>query len=69
MNQVMQIKQSEHTLQKTPGNSIKSTKKKVITYATRSNEGTEAYTKPKTCSQFITGLKSACAKETVNPKH
>ena len=65
MNQVMQIKQSEHTLQKIPGNSINSTKKKVIMYATRSNEGTvhnETHSKPKTYSQFITDLKSACAK-------
>ena len=65
MNQVMQIKQSEHALQKIPGNSIKNTKKKVITYAVRSNEGTvhnEAYTKPTTYGQFVTDLKSACIK-------
>jgi len=56
MNQVKQIKESEHTLQKIPGNTIKSTKKKVITYAARSNEGavhSQVYTKPKTYSQFV----------------
>ena len=49
----MQVKQCEYILQKIPGNSIKSSKKKMITYAAKSNEGIvhdEVYSKPKTYS-------------------
>jgi len=65
MNQVMQIRQSEHSLQRVSGHSIRSTKKKLITYAVMSNETTvhkETYEKPSTFKQFLTDLKHACTK-------
>ena len=49
MNQAMQIKQSEHSLQKISGHSIRSTKKKIMIYAATSHKSavyTEAYVKP-----------------------
>ena len=65
MNQVVQTKQSEHALQKMSGHSIRSTKKKLITYAVTSNERAvyeETYTKPNTFKQFLIDLKHACEK-------
>lgn len=56
MNQVMQIRESEHYLQKISGHSIQSTKKKVLTYAAKSNEEAvhkQLYKKPSTYKQFL----------------
>ena len=65
MNQAMQIKQSEHSLQKISGHSIRSTKKKILTYSATSNESAvykETYTKPATYDQFMKDLREACIK-------
>ena len=51
MNQAMQIKQCEHSLQKIAGHSMLSTKKKIMTFAAASHKSavyTKTYVTPAT---------------------
>ena len=64
MNKVMQISDAENALKKIPGNSLQSSKKRRLTYATSANEPSPSiaigYQKPKTYQEFLRELTLAC---------